>query len=81
MTATELLPCPFCGRPAKVESWWSDKEECGVAFARCTKESYVNGPECAQIWVMRVERVADRFGITPFRVRSAIRRVRAGRYG
>lgn len=30
---------------------------------------------------MRVERVADRFGITPFRVRSAIRRVRAGRYG
>ena len=52
---TELLPCPICGRKATVSSWWSDAEECGIAGVGCSKESYVNGYECARIIVMRID--------------------------
>ena len=51
----ELIPCPFCGRPAKVNAWWSEREECGIAWVRCSKSSYVNGPECAQMRVFRCD--------------------------
>lgn len=51
----ELLPCPICGRKATVSSWWSDAEECGIAGVGCSRESYVNGYECARIIVMRID--------------------------
>lgn len=53
--AEELKPCPFCGRTAKVVSWWSAQEECGAAFVACNTESYTNGFECAVIHIMRVD--------------------------
>lgn len=52
---TTLLPCPICGRKATVSSWWSDAEECGIAGVGCSRESYVNGYECARIIVMRID--------------------------
>ena len=51
----ELLPCPFCGRFAKVDSWWSNQDECGKAVAHCSKESYDKGWLCATIYVERVD--------------------------
>ena len=53
--AGKLLPCPFCGRAAKVYSWWIADDECGRAFVACDTESYTNGYECAVISVMRVD--------------------------
>ena len=55
MTHDELKPCPFCGRQAKVTSWWSEREECGVARVACSTESYTNGYECAVISIMRID--------------------------
>lgn len=55
-----LLPCPFCGRPATVDSWWSSQDECGRAVVRCTKESYTSGYECATIRVDRVNTLTAR---------------------
>jgi hypothetical protein len=77
MAAVELLPCPFCGRSAKVVSWWSVTEECGAAVAACTKESYVNGPECASILVMRAdEKTAKEDAITIWNRRAFGKEVR-----
>ena len=53
--ATELLPCPFCGRRATIHSWWSSDEECGKANVGCSRESYSNGYECARIFIMRCD--------------------------
>lgn len=51
----KLLPCPFCGRSAKIHSWWSSRDECGKAFVACNTESYANGYECAVIHIERVD--------------------------
>lgn len=51
----ELKRCPICGQQANVFSWWSEAEECGMASIGCSKESYINGYECARIHVMRAD--------------------------
>lgn len=51
----ELKPCPFCGGKADIHSWWSDNEECGMAWVGCKRESYTNGYECARIHIMRID--------------------------
>lgn len=55
MSDESLKRCPICGRNATVHSWWSSKEECGVASVGCSRESYTNGYECARIHVMRID--------------------------